>query len=407
MRDGRVPATINQQTSDVSSGLLYSLSDLTGILERRLQAGHKMTTFSVNVALDLLSFATVRWAVAIMVTNMEEHLFRELLNAAYDPASRPPGVTDDNTTHLSCSQSGATVVYVDQFITSLLAVDQEAQTYSLDGYLRLRWLDSRLSFKHLLPATCQVGELHLRAPRGLWLPDVYFPNATSAVSPFAADDGETLVTIDPLGWVMWSRRIRQTLQCGQEFTYLPFDNQTCEYRLESYSEIASRVEFRWFDPTEPFSGVEHLSNPQAVRSLSQHVEWDISAVIATTREVPPTFGEHGIAPPLQPAHVALLDSIGAADSPLDGSNIEQHTTGHFSYVLSKVHIERRGVGLIYEISIMLTIVLILLACLGLLHHTSSANKDMHLPCMPLGPRTVFSRPWPVHTPVFSLLLSLC
>ena len=195
----------------------------------------------------LLALSLVTGGSAICDGNTKHALFRCMMTD-YDKTSRP-GLDSKQ-----CVASAPPVSVTFQLVVKVLTkVDQRLGSYELEGYMRLRWRDPRLSFNS--STYCHPFIVQSTA-EGIWVPDLYFEHSVS-LSLGDGHDGEVLY-IYPDGSVVWSRFARLQLRCTMGFGQLPFDTQNCLLLSGIYSDTAADVMLTWDDTAAPLG--PYISN---------------------------------------------------------------------------------------------------------------------------------------------------
>lgn len=180
----------------------------------------------------------------------EAQIKRELLSNYGDSYIRPgrAASASDCTAVPAPPDSVHTQFHVDRYHL----VDELAESFGFDGYLRTWWHDPRLSFGSHPNASCAgLSKLSLtRAEsRLVWRPQLYWERALRIVLPtdtamVGAGAGE-LFEISPEGFVFWSQQTSATLACDLDLSKMPFDTQRCRYKMGLYSFTADEVTLRW------------------------------------------------------------------------------------------------------------------------------------------------------------------
>ena len=112
------------------------------------------------------------------------------------------------------------------YVTKLGKIDQKDGTYEIEGFFRMWWHDSRLSYGPEDDATTDddegcVQKLTLKNGKDhLWVPDFYFPPSVKH-SIGANNDGQSMY-IYPGGDIYWSQRLRLTLNCKFNLALMPW-----------------------------------------------------------------------------------------------------------------------------------------------------------------------------------------
>ena len=169
----------------------------------------------------------------------------------------------------------ADLVRLGLFVHAVWNIDQRAETFEVQVYLRMQWQDDRMCFNGTrLPPRESVrsersdGAQHSTPARGsepavieldemsmvntttgvsilqsLWLPDIHFVNSIRTGDEAVPD--ADLLSVDEFGNVTWSRRFIVTLSAQFKFGNLPFDQQSLDVILESYRMPSTAMEIEW------------------------------------------------------------------------------------------------------------------------------------------------------------------
>lgn len=145
-----------------------------------------------------------------------------------------------------------TQLYVDQYVP----LDVSGQTYGFSGYLRVWWNDPQLTYNSTSAGGC-TDQLSFTPEESanFWSPRFYWEDAKSIEYP-APSDGE-LFMVYPNGDIWWSRQVAFLLNCpfskGALLDRLPFDTQTCGFKMGMYAETASEVVLKWKPGRDPLA----------------------------------------------------------------------------------------------------------------------------------------------------------
>ena len=187
----------------------------------------------------------------------DDDLKAQLLNAYRLPATHPVAAAaqlglDSNAT---CAAS-FTTVNVQFYIDSYHVLDEHANTFGFDGYLRAYWVDPRLSYT-VEPGCSEELLLTRDESLRLWRPDLYFEKVVEIKLPeekMGVKDGRgEMTTASSKGEVFWSRQVSLKLSCEMHLGSLPFDTQHCAVVSGLYSQRAEQVQLRWRDGFDAFA----------------------------------------------------------------------------------------------------------------------------------------------------------
>eukprot|EP01063_Lacrimia_lanifica_P004003 TRINITY_DN12236_c0_g1_i1.p1 TRINITY_DN12236_c0_g1~~TRINITY_DN12236_c0_g1_i1.p1 ORF type:complete len:713 (+),score=162.23 TRINITY_DN12236_c0_g1_i1:113-2251(+) len=165
----------------------------------------------------------LRWVLLMSGCAAVEAQCRAALDAMlqhYDPVFPPPS-------------ADPVVVKVSATITKVNGLDTRKQKFALSMYFRQQWVDERLAWREHA-ATCKQRYLTDLKSGRIWTPDTFFPTS-EGLPEVEVDHTEEYVHIHEDGTVVWSRRVALDVTCAMDFTYYPFDKQTCITRIESYA----------------------------------------------------------------------------------------------------------------------------------------------------------------------------
>ena len=148
---------------------------------------------------------------------MQETLDR--LQVGYSINTNPGlAIGQANTTGNDCATPLATTVEAQVYVSRLSGINQKAGSFDIEGYFRLWWTDARLKYNGTADGGClerltvRVDETE-KAP--FWTPDIYFDiNKKNEIGK--RSDGAAMY-VYPDGVVLWTQRIRSTVNCAMNF----------------------------------------------------------------------------------------------------------------------------------------------------------------------------------------------
>eukprot|EP00929_Paragymnodinium_shiwhaense_P050307 TRINITY_DN25330_c0_g1_i1.p1 TRINITY_DN25330_c0_g1~~TRINITY_DN25330_c0_g1_i1.p1 ORF type:complete len:586 (+),score=82.07 TRINITY_DN25330_c0_g1_i1:70-1827(+) len=123
------------------------------------------------------------------------------------------------------------------YLSSIVTINQQLQSITIDGYFRLYWVDPRLANVSMGGDDCPMDGVSLPQHywNYIWRPDIYFDNSVKE------SYGAGLLEIHPNGTVWQSQKINHEFACTLRFDRLPFDSQTCYFKLASYSKGQNEI----------------------------------------------------------------------------------------------------------------------------------------------------------------------
>ncbi|KAG7175710.1 Glycine receptor subunit beta-type 4-like 3, partial [Homarus americanus] len=124
------------------------------------------------------------------------------------------------------------------------------QDYSVDLYLRQRWVEHRLNGSLVRPLDSNDPTL----VKMLWKPEVYFPNAKDGDFQYVTVPN-VLVRIYPDGSILYILRMKLRFSCMMDMSTFPLDHQTCFIQVASY----------------PIKMYKDLQLPQFQRNVGYHL----------------------------------------------------------------------------------------------------------------------------------------
>ncbi|UCC16890.1 MAG: hypothetical protein JSU58_11135 [Dehalococcoidales bacterium] len=142
-------------------------------------------------------------------------------------------------------ESGSFVVFVDLAILDIPEVDELAETFEIDAYLRLKWND-RSAYsaigKEIPHGSTYHSDSTSKAMEVLenigWFYIVEIANQVGERNTLLAS-----LSITPEGEIEYMERLQVTLRSEYELNRYPFDSQVLRIRIESFAYDASKLIF--------------------------------------------------------------------------------------------------------------------------------------------------------------------
>jgi len=167
----------------------------------------------------------------VFANNVQEEgrIIRKLFES-YDPSLRP-----------SANQDGGVNVTTNMFVRAFEEVNTLNMDYVVDITFRQQWNDPRLAYDD---ANGKVNVLTLSSDDMVWRPDTFFRNGKEA-SLHDIPNKQTYLRVFPNGDVLNSMRLKVKLYCPMNLKRYPFDTQTCQLQIASYSWTKDVVSYIW------------------------------------------------------------------------------------------------------------------------------------------------------------------
>ncbi|XP_053648421.1 glycine receptor subunit alpha-4 [Cherax quadricarinatus] len=153
--------------------------------------------------------------------------------------------------------NNATTVNCELYIRSFGSIDPNSMDYAVDLYLSQSWVDERLNHADI------SQPLDLNDPnlvKGIWKPEVYFPNAKHAEFQFVTVPN-VLVRINPMGEILYMLRLKLVFACMMELSKFPLDSQICTMEIASFSKTMKELNLSWKSDT-PIKMYKNMRMPQ-------------------------------------------------------------------------------------------------------------------------------------------------
>ena len=165
-------------------------------------------------------------------------------------------------------------VSVDVFIMSIHSIDEKDQTFTLRGFLEVKWTDQFLKWS---PQDFgDVTKINVKNEH-IWLPDLALMNAYDSPTEMGQRDGRT--SIDNYGTcVTWPYKAFK-VGCKIRIRKFPFDVQVCELDFLSWSNPSSVLKLKTTSDTLSFQYYKESS------------EWAITSI--RIREYFNPYGDDG------------------------------------------------------------------------------------------------------------------
>ena len=132
--------------------------------------------------------------------------------------------------------------------------------FTLSYYMRLTWMDSRLSFNPVNYVNITEVILHPEKVDQIWRPDLSFRNDRGRSLSEKLSIFDTYCRIYASGEIFLSRKLETTLRCHMMLHDYPFDIQICSLNIDSFSLGSEILEIGFFEiPVEFDKDVELTS----------------------------------------------------------------------------------------------------------------------------------------------------
>lgn len=180
--------------------------------------------------------------------------------ADYDKDKAPGGL---NKTYVQASFN----------LRNILELSESNQRVSLEVSLSLFWYDARITMnKDLKHGVDQRGEYLTLTKEDadiLWTPDLYFDSVRAIRTP-----ANVKVFVPPVSLrlyadslIRYSSRINFDVACKMKFNHFPFDVQSCDINIMSYSLDRDRLRLDWLDESESYFGDPTSKLPDFFHSI--------------------------------------------------------------------------------------------------------------------------------------------
>jgi len=168
-----------------------------------------------------------------------------------------------------------TLVSCEVFVRSFGSISEKAMDYQVDLYLRQHWHDPRLNHSEIT----QVLDLNdPKLVQAIWKPEVYFPNAKEAEFQYVTVPN-LLLSIKPLGQILYMLRLKLTFSCMMELNKYPLDDQVCTMEIASFSKTTKELQLQWKMDVDPVQLSPEVKMPQFIVQDVDAVLCDEAAVL--------------------------------------------------------------------------------------------------------------------------------
>ncbi|XP_068209550.1 glycine receptor subunit alpha-4-like [Palaemon carinicauda] len=150
-----------------------------------------------------------------------------------------------------------TQVFIEMYIRSFGSINPIHMDYTVDLYLRQRWLEFRFLNNTL------TRPLDLSDPilvKMLWKPEVYFPNSKDSDFQYVTVPN-VMLRIHPDGTILYILRLKLTFSCMMDLSSFPLDHQTCFMQVASFVKTTRELELVWYKD-DPIKIYKRLKLPQ-------------------------------------------------------------------------------------------------------------------------------------------------
>ncbi|XP_055332702.1 acetylcholine receptor subunit alpha-1-A-like [Paramacrobiotus metropolitanus] len=163
----------------------------------------------------------------------QEKRLKSTLLSGYDPLSRPiENFTDSIDVSLSFS------------LLHLLSVDEIKQSFTVQGHLKLKWRDSRLTWDPSLFS--EIPLVSMPASK-IWHPGITVVNTAIASEQFLLPGNPTPVMIRNTGTIVWTPRVEITALCNMDVKDFPADVHNCSVIFGPWLQDSASVNISIWD----------------------------------------------------------------------------------------------------------------------------------------------------------------
>jgi Neurotransmitter-gated ion-channel ligand binding domain len=154
---------------------------------------------------------------------------------AHATATTKPGI--DLHKHPADGKSPVEVS-VGLYITNLVAIDENRETFEVSGYLIGKWRDARLA----LPADQASSNANAKSLRSFRLEDIWAP-AIEAANSISHKTNQYFLEADRDGMVTYVERFDGVLSNAFDLRKFPFDTQVLRFDFQPFLSAASEIQF--------------------------------------------------------------------------------------------------------------------------------------------------------------------
>ncbi|XP_076447087.1 glycine receptor subunit alpha-2-like isoform X2 [Babylonia areolata] len=155
-------------------------------------------------------------------------------------------------------QDYPTNVAVQMHVLSIDTINEQSMDYSLNVYLRQRWVDPRLQFMNYSRA--EWLELDTKLMRKVWVPDTFFRNEKKGAFHEVTVPNR-LMHLYRNGTIYYSMRLSITLSCSMRLHRYPLDDQKCPMLIASYGYTMENIKYQWMS-RKPIDFNDKMELPQ-------------------------------------------------------------------------------------------------------------------------------------------------
>ena len=170
-------------------------------------------------------------------------------------------IEDENTTKLTDhikAQSNKFVappgkpllVKIGYFIFGFYDISELNMDFTLSYYMRMTWVDSRLSFEPSHFGNISEVILHPeQMEKSIWRPDPFYRNEKGQSISKSFSVADSLSRVNSTGEVFLSRKLQTTFRCHMRLNSYPFDTQMCSMDIGSYAHTIDILHFGFIQST--------------------------------------------------------------------------------------------------------------------------------------------------------------
>nr|KAG5709219.1 hypothetical protein BaRGS_017971 [Batillaria attramentaria] len=206
-----------------------------------------MVTTTTTTTTTMMMMMMMMMMISSLYMCLQEVLDLLLVNSSYNARISPDYELDH-----------ATKVAVQIHVLSIDSINEQSMDYSLNIYLRQRWVDPRLQF--INHSHSEWLELDTKIMRKVWVPDTFFRNEKQGAFHDVTVPNR-LMHLYRNGTIYYSMRLSVTLSCHMGLQKYPLDSQLCPILIASYGYTMENIIYEWMS-SKPIDFNDQMELPQ-------------------------------------------------------------------------------------------------------------------------------------------------
>ena len=148
------------------------------------------------------------------------------------------------------TEAGPLQIQTEMILMEVYEVNAKDLTIHINLFMNFIWIDNRLNFTTVSNDKVDMGPEFIGS---IWTPDfyIYHMKEMGGYNGITASKGLTVERVDSSIRLIYSMEANVKFMCPMSFHLFPFDSNTCQFRLTSYTFTSEKMVFKALTDIRP------------------------------------------------------------------------------------------------------------------------------------------------------------